>query len=435
MRSAYTYPHFLATIAVAGIFALLSACTTIDPVVTVDISTVKNVSEYQQPTELPKAVAYAEAVREAYKKRIADQIRLQKGVGLGLIAGGATAVGLGIEGVAKTVILALGLAGAGAYSSAQFLASKLQQHIYEAGADAISCSIGAMAPRRANYAYLGELKELIEGERRTAAGSLRQDLDLLEPLITRLGGNVKFQDAQALIDGEAALALGKATEVRGRDAIGEMERSGGDLLAAVRRIESQVGRAIIDALPDLSDLKASLAKALPTAAGQITGRPDLFAFAPKKGKPTPSLSLLALEDQDLKDLIKLKDAVVAKARRINVIADKLGERPSVEALQDCNVDVQGAGLTFTLAPSGEIAVDVTQGKEMITINASGGVPPYNAGWLGRTPTRGIVSEVSDSGRGVITITVEEGASAGKFVLLVTDAANGRGTVTIAVTSD
>ena len=151
MRSAYTYPHFLATIAVAGIFALLSACTTINPVVTVDISTV-DASKYQQPTELPKAVAYAEAVREAYKKRIADQIRLQKGVGLGLIAGGATAVGLGIEGVAKEVILALGLAGAGAYSSAQFLASKLQQHIYEAGADAISCSIGAMAPRRANYA-------------------------------------------------------------------------------------------------------------------------------------------------------------------------------------------------------------------------------------------------------------------------------------------
>ncbi len=60
--------------------------------------------------------------------------------------------------------------------------------------------------------------------------------------------------------------------------------------------------------------------------------------------------------------------------------------------------------------------------------------PYNAGWLGRTPTQGIVLDVTDSGRGVITITVEKGASAGKFELLVTDAANGSGTVTIAVAS-
>ena len=276
---------------------------------------------------------------------------------------------------------------------------------------------------------------MIEGERLTAVGSLRQDLYQLEKLITTLGTNAAFQGTQNSIDGEAALALGKATEVRGRDAIGEMERSGGDLLAAVRRIESQVGRAIIDALPDLSDLKASLAKGLPTSAGQITGRPDLFAFAPKKDAPK-SWSPDSENDQrllsELKSTVKV---VVDKARRINIIADKLGERPSVEALQDCNVDVQGAGLTFTLAPSGEIAVDVTQGKEMITINASGGVPPYNAGWLGRTPTQDIVSEVSDSGRGVITITVEQNAPAGKFVLLVTDAANGRGTVTIAVTSD
>ena len=429
MRWTNMIPRSVAAIAWAGIFALLTACTTVDPAVNVDISTVDE-SNFQTPTTLPKAVAYAEAVRAAYKQRIADQILLQNSVGVGLIGVSTALAGLGIHGVTDELFVALGLAGAGAYTSAQFLASKLQQHIYEAGADAISCSIGAMAPRRASYAYLTELKGLVEGAPQTAVGSLRQDLEQLESVITRLGNIQKIREVQAFVDAEAALALGKAAEVRGRDAIREMETSGGDLLAAVRGIEGKVGRAIIDARPDLSDLKASLGKGIPTAAGQITGRPGLFAPKKVTGKA-------ALEEADQRALDALKptvEAVVAKARRINVIADKVGERPSAEALQDCEFDVRGAGLTFTLAPSGEVAVDVTQGKEILTINASGGVPPYNAGWLGRTPSQGIVLDVTDSGRGVITITVEKGASAGKFEMLVTDAANGSGTVTIAVAS-
>lgn len=430
MHPTSTIPRSLAAVVGAGALALVSACTTVDPSVNVDISTV-SATNFQQPTVLPKAVAYAEAVRDAYKKRVADQIRLQNGVGLGLIAGGAAAAGLGIQGVAKEIILALGLAGASAYTSAQFLTSKLQQHIYEAGIDAISCSIGAIAPRRASYAYLAELKGLVEGAPQTAAGSLRQNLEEIEPLITRLGKIQGVRNVQEFLDAEAALTTGKAAEVRGRDAIREMESSGGDLLAAVRRIEGKVSRAIIDARPDLSDLKASLAKGIPTAAGQITGRPEIFA--PKKA--TGKAALLDSNDQTaLENLKPSVLAAVAKARRINVIADKIGASPSAEALQGCSFDVRGAGLTFVLAPTGEVAVDVTQGKEVLTINASGGVPPYNAGWLGRTPTQGIVIDVTDSGRGAITITVDKGASAGKFEALVTDAANGSGTVTIAVAS-
>ena len=414
-----------------GIFGLilLTACASIDPVVIVDPATVTQEQEDQQKeaTPLPKAVAYGEAVRAAYRKHIDDQIILQNSVGLGLIGAAAAALGLGVTGESADAVLGLGLGGGAAYTSSQFLTSKLQQLIYAAGAGAISCSIAAMAPRRAAYAHLGELRDIVEGDPKTAAGSLRKDMDDLQAQIAKIMSHKDVEISQEIIDAQAALAAGKAAETRGRDAIASLEIAGADLMSAITKIEGDVDQQIIEARPDLSGLVASLGQAIPSAAGQITGQPAAFALSkPKAG------SAINPTEADL--LTKFTQIVDQKSRRINILADTVGEKPSSEALAKCNVDVQKAGLTFKLDRQGEIAVDASKADQIITLNASGGTPPYTAGWSGLTPNQKITINTEDPFRGRVVIKAEKDAPAGCYTVLVSDGSKGSGSVTLNVTN-
>ena len=415
-----------------GIFSLilLTACASIDPVVIVDPATVTQEQEDQQKeaTSLPKAVAYGEAVRAAYRKHIDDQIILQNSVGLGLIGAAAAALGLEVPGESVDAVLGLGLGGAAAYTSSQFLTTKLQQLIYAAGAGAVSCSIAAMAPRRATYAHLGELKELVEGAPKTAAGSLRADMDDLQALIDKIMSGTGNKPTQEVIDAQAALTTGKAAETRGRDAIAALEIAGADLMSAITKIEGDVDQQIIEARPDLSALVASLSGAIPSAAGQITGRVPVAP--PAGGAPVKA----AISADDLKALRTGINNIDQKSRRINILADAVGEKPSSEALAKCNVDVQKAGLTFKLDREGQIAVDASKADQIVTLNASGGTPPYSAGWSGLTPTQKITINVEDPFRGRVVIKIEKDAPAGCYTVLVSDGSKGSGSVTLNVSN-
>lgn len=416
--------HLRSGVAGLAVALLLSACTALDPVVTIEPAAI-NGDAYVDAMALPRAVAYGEEVRIQYRRRISDQILLENTVGVGLISAAAASFGLAALGEAPEIILGLGSAGGAAYVGGKAFASKLQQTIYAAGAGAISCSIAAMAPRRAAYANLGELKELIEGAPKTALESLRADLDEQQALLDKnttpeLRGTVLFKET------EAVLAVGRDAERRGKDGIIALENAGAELMGAITAIEEQVDREIIAARPDLSALVASLSQIIPTAAGQITGQVAKPAVAAASSPGKAAFNDEARVGQLNKDITN-------KARRINLLADRVGDRPPVAALATCKVDVEAAGLTFALDHAGEIAVDASSANQVITINASGGTPPYSSEWSGVTPNDKITQKVEDRYSGRVVVKVATDATSGKFTLLVKDAAKGSSTVTFNVT--
>lgn len=380
---------------------------------------------------LPKAVGYGEEVRKQYRRRISDQIVLENSVGVGLISAAAASFGLAALSEAPEVILGLGSAGAAAYVGAKSFASKLQQTIYAAGAGAISCSIAAMAPRRAAYASLPELKELIEGVRitdppTTALASLRADIDRLQALLDKYT-NSELRKTTLFIEAEVALTVGRSAERRGKDAIAALENAGAELMGAVTRIEEEVDREIIAARPDLSALMASLSQVIPTAAGQITEQVP----TPAASVGTGHTSFGSTEEQ--KQVPILTKAITDKSRRINILADRVGDQPPAAALALCKVDVQSAGLTFALDQTGDIAVDATKGDQIVTVNASGGTPPYSADWSGVTPpNEKITQNVEDRYSGRVVVKIKRGAPSGKFTLSVKDASKGSGRLTLDV---
>lgn len=393
----------------------VSGCNRVEPLVIVDPSEVSEVG-YTTPTTLPKSVAYAEEVWKRYRQRISDQMLAENAVGTGLIAAAATAFGLAAVGDAGDAIVWLGAGGAAAYTASQIYVSKLQQHIYAAGAGAISCSVAAMAPRRAAYVYLPELKRLVEGENDTAKGSLRENIDNLSALLMATPGETPLH-----ANARAAIAIAEAAEGRGVEAISALESAGDELMAGIRTIESDVDRAIIDSRPELSSLLASLTQAIPTAAAQISPPPAAPAIA---AMPADKAADLGLKEPT--------ERLLNKARRVNVLADKVGAQPSAAALAKCKVDVEKEGLAFKLNPHGEIAVDATK-DQVVTINASGGTPPYMASWSELTPSERITLSVDDSFRGIVTAKIQKGAPAGKFTVFVEDGSKGSGTVTLNVT--
>lgn len=423
---------------------VLSGCTGVNhPIVQVDrTETQAKETLHKHPPSLSEAVAYAEITRQKYRQRIDDQMVIENATVLSLIPASALALFYGITGSSNDVILGLGIGGASAYAGSRYLTSKLQQHVYAAGAVALGCAVDGVAGLRAAHRHLPELQLLVEGastlngESEEAPTSLRQDVHSLEVAIasyrTRAGQTEPATDVsntQELLTGLAALKTGAAALKQGQGGILILETAGSALWLKVSSIQSDVDREIINARPDLGAFVAGLSKGLFSTAGQLTAQPDLFAIPPvgdRQAFGDPQLGGLANE------ISTLAESVVRKSYRVVALTEKIAEKPAAEVLERCSVDVDSSGFSFAVVPSGEILVDASSAAVTTSFRASGGVPAYLVAPIGQAPLAGGIEVSVPDTHGRFAVTVRQGTTPGRYTMQVTDSAKGRESIQIVV---
>ncbi|MBT5666320.1 MAG: hypothetical protein HOJ06_13355 [Rhodospirillaceae bacterium] len=397
---------------VATIALIVQGCgTVIDPSVSANPSLV---TAYDSNPTLPNAVKVANSLRDNFGNKVDQQIMLTRTVGLALIPVAAAAAGLGASGIGGEAILALGLAGGSAFTATTFLTSKTQQHIYAAGANAVTCALDAIHPLRVGYPQLRRLNLLLNGgiENGTTVMSYHKLIRDLDNLLLNFSGKKK---SARIVRAEAAVREARDMSNRANQAIIALENAGGDLTRSLNQIKTIVRTAVIDSTPDLATLVGSLGKALPGLGQKITG-------ATLSQGPSKTIKLSA------NVMITLAlDLLQERTAQIGVMVEKVAVRPSKEDLKNCNADLAQAGVTFVVNPTGDIEVDVGKADATVSFTAEGGVPFYRANWVGQRPNPATVSIDDGSGLGVVTVTVKKGTPDATYTLQIKDNSNNRET--------
>ncbi|MEJ1961111.1 MAG: hypothetical protein WDO56_05990 [Gammaproteobacteria bacterium] len=370
---------------------------------------------YASAPTLPNAVAVAESLRGVYSKKVEHQIITERITGLALIGATAVAADLALRSVSKNDVLGLSLGAAALYTGTNFLVSKPQEFIYAAGANAVQCSLDAIHPLRVAHQKRNRLEALIK-----AMDLSVRDLDSSLTVFDTLR-------AEPVLRARSLSQEVKNTLPVARDALNVLDNAGGELRSSVAAIQGQVTTAIITSSPSLEGLMESLGQSLPALGSRITGvalpvppsppavktSGDDAAVKKALGKPTADLEALLVETQ--------------------LIISAVEAKPSAEKLKACHVDLQEAGLTMNVVPSGDLTVQA--GGSGATLSVSGGVLPYRqTTWIGPPPPADQVDLTTETGAGLITVKAKQGATAGRFTLLIRDAAQGRQTVNVILTA-
>ena len=380
----------LATILFWGSLVVISGCASLKPVPVSEPTVVASFNESGR--RLPDAVVVAESLLSKYLQRADELQREERRTGLGLIGLGVIGADLATRSIAENHVLGLGLAGVGMYAAGNWSNPRPLRLIYIEGASALQCAIAVTEPLQAAYTRRGDLEALI--------GNLESGASVLDGALATQSGN----RSPAVMRAKAASTRAKALIPAARAALARMDRGGGELYAAVRRIQVEVQRALAGAAPDFQTLIASL-----TAQ-------KIFAPSPAIDQRPPSKSSAAGEDVLDSNAATLESSI----HDIENILDLVNARPATTELNACHVDTALAGITMRVDPG---MLTVSAGTTRTAL-ASGGVPPYLASWFGAAPSPDEV-ELRAEANGVILIAAKAVAAAGQYSVLVTDNAKGR----------
>ena len=384
----------------------VTACQSwVDPYVSVSSNT------YNQDKSLENAIAYANGTKEAYYEAISNQAILNSSVGLTLIPISALAIFFGITSASDDVIPALGVSGAALYAGGNYLYSEPRQFIYAAGANAITCAVGLMEPLQ-----LGG----------TGQSSFTDELDSFPGKIRRLeealDGARASGTSPEIRSAEQVLAVARTTLVQAREARVKIETAGPRLYNAVEGIRGQVTQALVATEPNLTALVTNLASSLPITAGQITGVPLI-----------EETTVAGDEDVEFDfDEAPVVEVELATAK-LTAVIDRVSKAPLAEELTACGVDIEKAGLTFEVTPSEELVIDIGEQPVTASIVAVGGELPYATNWVGVAPSEDTVKldlSYGAGAAGIVSLTVEPGASAARYTVVVSDSGSGIKTVNI-----
>ena len=380
----------LATILYWGSLLVTSGCASFAPVPVPEPAAVTSFNA--DGRKLSDAVVVAESLLSKYLQRADELQREERRTGLGLIGMGVIGADLATRSIAENHVLGLGLAGVGMYAAGNWSNPRPLRLIYIEGASALQCAIAVTEPLQAAYVRRGDLEKLV--------GMLESGASFLDRELATHSGN----RSPAVMRAKAASMRAKALIPAARAALARMDRGGGELYAAVRRIQVEVQRALAGAAPDFQTLIASL-----TAQ-------KIFAPSPAIDQRPPSNSSAAGEDL----LDSNATTLEASIHDIENILDLVNARPATTELNACHVDGALAGITMRVDPG---VLTVSAGTTQTAL-ASGGVPPYLASWFGAAPLPDQV-ELRAEANGVILIAAKAVAAAGQYSVLVTDNAKGR----------
>ena len=432
-RSAEFLMLALAAIALAGCGSLANPCLLFDgrPAV---VSKQPDGTVLEHPIAIGYAVAYADAVKDRYRKAIGDDATFNRLLGVGLI-GTATALPIMALNEARAKSLGIvGVYGAGAYALDAWLQSEPRLRAYIQGYNAVNCAVSVVLPlvfdqdqepyKSFDTAVDGIASNI--GDLEEAIAYAKIEIDILE----RLSSEDKKLGRLMLASARTAIAEAKEARRRGMEVRIRIAAVGGRLTSTVDRIIGEVDATIQANASDFSTL-SGIVGGLGRIYGEFPGAPAISVFG--NGKP-PGLPNAIVEPQNVNGvpangsventaLLALSHLAAETAKVTSdtlIISDfvtSLSLARPVEALKACRVDPE----TITTAMSIDPASASFSGErdETRSFLVRGGAFPYMMSVRGTDSSLILVDQPASFGP-AFTITVKSGAPTGLYSIHVAD---------------
>lgn len=397
----WLYP--LATCFMVGLslICVLSACG-ISPRFAPDAAVAK---AYDGDPSLERAIAVGRSMRDTYANQVEALLRWERGTGVGLIGGSAVAADLAMRSVGSSEIIGLGLAGAAAYTTNNWLNGKPQQLIYAQAAKAVQCALDTVQPLQQPYQRREELR--MKTDRMVA---------LVDEVEKYLGAGPYRTPKE--IAANAAVEQARKMAPVAREALKALNEAPGALRSSLSAIQLQVTNAYITNAPSMEALVDSLGKALPALGSRITGVPSTAATA----VADDGIKTAARFEQPAKELTDMLDDVAD-------IVSQVSAAGSSERFKGCQIDLKQVGLEMQLTPGTELLL-AAGGSASVVV--SGGVLPYRADWIGTRPPATNVDLKIETGQGVVTVEAKAATKPSSYQLLIADSAKGRQVVNVTI---
>ncbi len=391
-------------------------------------------------TSLDAARKYANDMQEAYRTELGKQATLQNSLGGGLIATGATILGLAAYGAHTDAILGVGLASGTGFALGQWYINDPRQRAYLEGIKGIHCAKAAILAIDISEADMDRFKRDLE-KLADLIFKVSQDIGTVEAVLPRveikgLGTSKLTVMARSNVE-KAKTHMENASQVlaSGASLMRLTNSAGARLMNSVEKISIEVDLAIQKSSPTLS--------AIPNIVQGLSDSTSIFV---------PGLNLMgdltaafASSDQEKDDVKQestagaIKDQDTATGRLIDAMAglntstrdmttatqqvhgfiQEVKKAKPVETLANCGVELPEAILNISLTPSA-LTFMVQKASEKIIL-VEGGTKPYAARLLDTTE-KGLTVQSPIPGETVVRVSVsEETAPGGPYQLLIMDA--------------
>lgn len=410
------YKNMRIVVVVASLMYLSACATVVNPYVKPATDNFKT-----DPT-LASAATYAIDTRELYYKGISEHGGFNRFVGTSLIGAAAAAIGLGIGDGNGSTITELGLGGAALYGLSKWLKLKPKMLVYQAGIDAINCTLTMYGPvRSVNTEQLDEHLNLLPGELVTLEAALRT---------AKLAIKKPAQIQQIAFNrGEIILRNGRTTLAKGREAKNITARAGVGLYDSTQNIRSQVTRGLINSEGNLTELLVSLSKTIPLNAGLITGKP----------LETPP-ETVSFSDINIDPLREAYEAVHSRTVAIEEIITGLSSGPSTDDVSTCTlINPIEAGFAFRTSPDSNVILDVSRADQPARIIISGGKINYSARWTSQMPADvelGVVDhDFGKENEAEVLLKVTKDSKPNTYELQITDSGRAAKTLIVSVVNN
>ena len=325
--------------AILGCVGLAGCSSFLDPTAErVDLTDLAKRAEAGNQTvriSLPEAERDAFRLKDAYRKRISDEVLLRNLSNAAFIPLAGAAAFYGITGAHSDVILSLSLGGTGAYLIGETFTSIPRQYIYAGGIAAVDCILDSYRPIRDAHHHRPALLASVGGASFDGSGApvvvrgrLLTLIDRLSPLLPAPTAN------EPTVIAEARAAITRAREVRtriGMPALSVLDGAGMELRIALSTVRTEVTRALITQQLNPGTLQEAVAQAF---AGTIATLPDA---APEGGASTKGAERGSIAKQD--DIIRLTADLTAASQAVEDIAFQIKQPPNLKSLERCAIDV------------------------------------------------------------------------------------------------
>lgn len=361
-------------------------------------------------TNIESAFKYGEAVRTVYGNALRDYAIGNRGAGLLAIGAATAAATLGISNGGSDAFAALGTSSVGLVGLNSFLYREQRLKIYAEGQRAVGCVLESYASVRNLdvVAVKDALKPVAYNTNKLNAQLAALDPDVyVDPRVPQM---------------RAVVAHANGTIVRASSVLSAPTH----IYEAVRSVQAQINRALIENEPDVVASVASLNQAF--ASAQAASAADAAAAnAPTSDvKPkAPGIAVAAQTAQALSTALETLDGLLAGVGTVGA------------GVSDCAIKAEELGLAFRTEPPSLVQITTSDKEESGVVTARGGKPPYHARWVGQVPGAEIElqSPNHDTGKqneAEIRIKVARDAAPGTFQLAINDEGSGRGVVQVVV---
>lgn len=361
-------------------------------------------------TSIESAFKYGEAVRTVYGHALRDYAVSNRGAGLLAIGAATAAATLGISSGGSDAFAALGTSAVGLVGLNSFLYREQRLKVYAEGQRAVGCVLES-------YANVRNLDVV----------AVKEALKPVAYNTNRLNAQLAALDPSAYIDERvpqirAVVAHANESIVRASSVLSAPTH----IYEAVRSVQAQINRALIENEPDVVASVAALNQSFATAQAASAAEAAAASGATSE--------------------VKNRAPAVAEAQATaNVLAAALATLDGLLAgvgtagaeVSDCAVKAEELGLAFRTEPPSQVHITTSDKDESGVVTARGGKPPYHARWVGQVPGAGIELQAPDHDTGKqneaeIRIKVTSVAAPGTFQLAINDEGSGRGVVQVVV---